>query len=306
MLVEPAELLAALRLPSASRVDVEPLGLLPDAPEEVVISVPDGGQVTVLVRRSHDEDLSQNNIAVLERLNASGYQQAPRLLAVVAGAAVEQEIQGVRALGLLPPDGSCEAAVEALAALHALLLREGLRWEMTPADLFPDEDVPLHRLGFTAAERDIARPLLSAARDALLASPFGFCHGYPTAGNVVLLPEAAQLVNFEQAGYGPQLLDLAAFLLTAGLYAEQRRDLALRYAAARGLEPGPTADLVDLLGILWGISQQLVLPRRLMEAYGDELSVSALRIAATRIDQGIREPAGQHSVATAIRAALWG
>jgi hypothetical protein len=305
VLVDPAQLLAALRLPLTSQVDVEPSGLASDAPEEVVISTPDGGQMTALVRRSREDDLAQNNIAVLERLNASKYPYAPGLLAIVEGAAVEQEPPGIRALGLVPPDGSCEAAIDALAALHALPLREGLRWGLMPVDMFPDQDVPLHRLGFTAAERDVARPLFSAAREDLLASPFGFSHGNPVATNVVLSPGAAQLVNFEQAGFGPQFLDVVAFLLTVGLYGEQRRDLALRYARARELEPEFTADLVDLLGIPWGISVQLVLPRRLIESYGDELAVSAIRTMAGRIDDGIREPAGRHPVATDIRAALW-
>jgi len=292
-------------LPLASQLDVEPLGLALDAPDEVVIRTPDGGEMVVLVRRSRESDLAENNIAVLERLNASGFRYAPQLLAVLDGAAVEQEVQGVRALGIIPPDGSCEAAIDALAALHTLPVREGLRWGTSPADLFPEGDVPLHRLGFTATERDVARPLFAAARDALLASPFGFCHGGSIATNVLLLPDAAQLVNFEQAGYGPQLLDVVAFLLTMGLYAEQRRDLALRYARARSLEPDPTADLIDLLGISWGISEQLVLPRRLIESYGDELTVSALRTVAGRIDEGMRDPAGRHPVAAGIRAALW-
>ncbi len=305
MLIEPAQLLAALNLPPASQVEVEPLGLAPGSPEEVVISTPDDGQMVVLVRRSWDRELAENNIAVLDRLNANGYPYAPRLLAVIEGAAVELEAQGVRALGLIPPGGSCEAAVDALAALHSLPLREGLRWERTPPDLFHDEDVPLHRLGFTSAERNTVRPLLAAAREALLSSPFGFCHGNPIATNVLLFADGAQLVNFEQAGFGAQLFDLAAFLLTIGLYPGQRRDLALRYAIARGLDPESTADQVDLLGILWGISEQLVLPRRLIEAYGDELLTSALQTVAARIDQGIREPAGSEPVAAEIRAALW-
>lgn len=305
MLVEPAQLLEALRLPLASQVDVETLGVALDAPEEAVISMPDGGQLMVVIRRSAKSDLAENNVAVLERLTGSGYQQAPRLLAVIDGAAVEQELQGVRALGLIPPDGSCEAAIDALAALHALPIREGLRWEMAPADMFPEGDVPLHRLGFTAAERDVVRPLFAAARDALISSPFGFCHGSPVATNVLLLANAAQLVNFEQGGHWAQLLDVVAFLLTVGLYAEQRRDLALRYGRARGLEPEATADLIDLLGILWGISEQLVLPRRLIESYGDDLAVSALRTMATRIDEGIRESASRHAIAEDIRGVLW-
>jgi hypothetical protein len=305
VLVDPARLLAALGLPADADVDFEPLGAAPGSAEGVVVRAPGQEQRVVLLRRSIEPEGAENNIAVLERLIALGYAQAPRLLAVVDGVAVEEALPGVSALGLLPPDGSCEAAIDALAALHLLPVREGLRWGQSPGDVFPAEDLPLHRLGFAGRERDAARPHLSAAREALLASPFGFVHGDATAANVVLLPNAAWLTNFEGAGYGSQLIDVVSFLLTAGLYPEQRRQLAERYAAARSLPPTETADLVDLAGLLWVLGEQLHLPRRLIEAYGDDIASEALQTIAGRINRGLQEPAGAHPLAVAIRAALW-
>ena len=116
----------------------------------------------------------------------------------------------------------------------------------------------------------------------------------------------AWLVNFGSAGYGPQLFDVAAFLLTSGLEAAGRRVLAMGYARARGMNPNETADLVDLLGILWGIGEQLGLPRRIIESLGDDGSTVALKLGASRIEEGMRAPAGDSPVARAIRRAWWG
>ena len=99
-------------------------------------------------------------------------------------------------------------------------------WGATPADLFPEGELPLHRLGFAATERDAARGPLAEARAALLSSPFGFCHRDATAGKILLAPGRAWLTDFGRAGFGPQMFDVAAFLLTSGIEAAGRRALA--------------------------------------------------------------------------------
>ncbi|MGI8925864.1 MAG: hypothetical protein ACR2HN_04365, partial [Tepidiformaceae bacterium] len=69
--------------------------------------------------------------------------------------------------------------------------------------------------------------------------------------------------------------------------------------------PTETAARIDLLALRWGIEELLLLPRRLILSLGDEASTDALRLAASRIERGIRQPAGDHAVAAAIRSALW-
>jgi hypothetical protein len=305
MVVDPAALVLALSLPPGTGVDAEPLGEALDAPQRVALRPPAAPERLVLVRRSIDPDEAANHLAVVEALTRTRFPHAPRLLAVLGDAAVEEWVEGVTALALLPPPGAAEAAIKALAALHALPLREGLDWEHTPAELLPDEEIPLHRLGFAAQERDLAVPLLAEARSLMLRSPFGFAHRDATAAHILLSRNAASLVNFSRAGFGPQLFDVAAFLMTSGIEAPGRRVLASMYAAARSLDPAATIDLVDLAGILWGINEQLGLPRRLIEALGDDVASDALRTAATRIDRALRTGAGDHPVATAIRNALW-
>jgi hypothetical protein len=192
----------------------------------------------------------------------------------------------------------------ALAALHELGVREGDRWAMPPGEIVPS-DVPLHRLGFASGERDAAAPGLEAARAAILGSPWGFIHGDATAAYVLLAPGDAWLTGLHNAGYGPALYDVAALLLTSGVDAETRRSLALSYAGARGFDGVDTADLADVAGILWGIRELLTLPRRTIELMGDDVALHALNTAAGRIERGIREAAGSHPAAAAIRAALW-
>jgi aminoglycoside phosphotransferase (APT) family kinase protein len=195
--------------------------------------------------------------------------------------------------------------MQALAAFHALPIREGLDWGFTPGDLYPPDDLPLHRLGFTADERDPAREPLLRAREALWASPFGLAHRDAAAGNILLASGRAWLTDFGAAGYGPQLFDVAAFLLTSGVEPAGRRALAAAYARARGWEAPPTVDLVDLLGILWGIEELLELPRKLIETLGDDATTAQLKLSANRIEKGVRQAAGSSPIATAIRAALW-
>jgi hypothetical protein len=62
---------------------------------------------------------------------------------------------------------------------------------------------------------------------------------------------------------------------------------------------------VDLAGILWGVNELLTLPRQSIALLGDDAALAALNIAATRIERGLREPAGAHPAAAKIRAALW-
>jgi hypothetical protein len=305
MLVDPGELLAALRLPPETRVDFEPLGDAVAVPERVALCSPGEAERVVLLRRALDPEASANHLAVMELLTNQRFPHAPRLLAILGDVGVEEWVEGATALALVPPPGAAESAIAAVAALHALPVREGLNWGMDPGDLLSTEELPLHRLGFASEEREAARQPLADARTALLRTPFGFAHGDASAAHVLLARDSATLVNFEQAGYGSQFMDVAAFLLTSGLDAPARRALAAQYARLRDLELFATIDGIDLAGILWGIHQQLSLPRRLIEALGDDAASEAIQTAAARIDRGMRSPAGDHTAARAIRAALW-
>lgn len=308
MLVEPAALLAALRLPAGTEARFEPLGEAPAAPERVALRTPGGASSVVFLRRSLDPDAAANHLAVMEALSKSGFAAAPALLGAVGDATIEGWVEGLSALAVVPPPGAAEAAIKALADLHALPIREGLDWGADPGDLIAGaqgEDVPLHRLGFASDEREPAREPLARARAALLETPFGFAHRDATAAHILLAPNCATIVNFEQAGFGPQLFDVAAFLLTSGLEPAPRRALAVAYARLRNLDPLQTIDRIDLAGIFWGIAEMLVLPRRLIEALGDDAASERIRTCASRIDHGMRRPAGEHPAAASIRTALW-
>jgi hypothetical protein len=301
MLADPAAVLRALRLAPDTAVDVEP----PGRGVERWTFCPPGGERRVAIVRAHPErELAANHAAVVEALSRDGFTGMPPVLAILGDAVIEAGVSGVSALALVPPAQSLEAAMSALAVLHSLGLREGLRWDEAPEALLPSE-WPLHRLGFAAYEREAVAPALAAARDEVLRSPWGFTHGDCTAASVLLSPGQAALTDFHLAGLGPQLFDVAAFLLTAGLSADVRRELASAYARGRGLDPGATADTVDLAGILWGIAELLVLPRRSIELFGDDAAIAALTTAAVRIERGLREPAGSQPAALAIRAVLW-
>lgn len=305
MLAEPSQLLASLRLPVSAIVDYEPLDGSPWAAERVSIALPDGGEHIVLLRPGADPEKAINHLAVMEALTRAGFAGAPKLLAILGAVAVEEWVDGVSALALVPPPGAAESAIEALAALHQMLLREGLHWELQAEDLLPSEDLPLHRLGFPAQEREPAREWLAAARLEVLGGAFGFAHGDATARNVLLSRGKAWLVDFGCAGFGSQLYDLASFLLTSGLDAPARRALAMHYARLRRLDPDETADRLDTAGILWGLDELLRLPRRLIEALGDDAASEALHTASARIDRGMRSSAGSSPAAAGIRAALW-
>lgn len=304
MIAEPALVLSVLRLPADTSFEVEPLGELPGSPERWHIAAP-GGPRTVIVRRPLDAEEGANHAAMMEALANAKFPHMPELLGFAGQATVESEPGGVTALQLVPPPGAVEAAIEALAAFHALPIREGLDWGCTPGDLYPPDEAPLHRLGFTADERERAREPLQRAREALWASPFGLAHRNATAGNILLASGRAWLTDFGNAGYGPQVFDVAAFLLTSGIEAAGRRALAAAYGRERGWEAPGTVDLVDLLGVLWGIEELLVLPRKLIETLGDDAATAHLKLSASRIDKGMRQAAGSSAVAAAIRAALW-
>jgi hypothetical protein len=305
MLIEAGQLVAALGLMPGTTVEWEPLTARPAGPQLAILAPPGGDDERRVVVRPAVDEASENHVAVLETLSRAGFARAPRLVAFVGGCAVEEWVAGVSALSLVPPQGSCEAAMDALAALHALEVHEGLRWEVEPGEVLPDAEVPLHRLGFAAHEREPARASLASARSVLLEAPFGFVHGESTAAHVLLRPMGATLIGFGAAGFGAQFFDVAALLLTAGLEAGERRRLSCRYAASRQLPAEPTADLIDLAGIWWGLQELLALPRRQILALGDEAATHRLSTAAVRIEHGTRRPAGTHPLAASIRAALW-
>lgn len=304
MLADPALVLGILRLPPDTPFEIEPLGDLPGSPERWHIAAP-GGRQAVIVRCPLDPEEGANHAAMMEALGNARFPHMPALLGFAGKATVESEPEGVTALQLVPPPGAAEAAIEALAALHALPIREGLDWGCAPGDLYPPEEVPLHRLGFTADERERAREPLQRAREALWASPFGLAHRDATAGNILLASGQAWLTDFGKAGYGPQLFDVAAFLLTSGIEAAGRRALAAAYARARGQEAAATVDLVDVLGILWGIEELLELPRKLIETLGDDAATAHLKLSASRVEKGMRQAAGSSPIGSAIREALW-
>lgn len=306
MVVEPGRLATALGLPPETIVALEPLGEAEHAPVRAVLRAPGHEPLPVLVRTSPDPEAEANNTAVLDALTHSGFKAIPRLEALYGDAAVESWIDGVTALAVVPPAGSLEAAVTALAQMHELPVREGLRWERSPGDWLGEQELPLYRLGFTSAERDAAREPLASAIAELRAGPWGFTHGHCTAANVLLAPGSAWLTDFGSGGFGPQLFDIAGFLLTAGLDGEQRAALAGSYGSLRGWKPAETAAAVEIAGILWGLEELLGLPRRLIEALGDDALSASLRTAAGRIERGLLEAAGNSGVAREIRAALWG
>ncbi|OAI38592.1 hypothetical protein AYO38_09335 [bacterium SCGC AG-212-C10] len=295
----------ALRLPVDTPVDVELLGEIEGSPSRVTLRPTGQPPRTVIVRTDPQPDVAENNAAVLEVLASRGYPHAPQLLGLAGSAAIEAEVDGVSGMALALPAGSAEAAIQAFAALHALPVREGMRWERSPAEWLESDDLPLFRLGFASDERDaVAEPVRQAIAQ-LRAGPWGFVHGHATAVEVLLAPGRATLTEFGRAGFGPQLWDVAAFLLTSGLDGEQRALLAGRYGAARGWVPAETAAAIDLAGILWGIEELLALPRRLIESLGDDVLSERLQTSAVRIERGIREPAGNSAIARQIRAGLW-
>lgn len=294
-MVSPEAVLAALGLPVETPIEWEPLGAAPGSPVRAFINA--GQPLEVIVRESAEEEARANHLAVSERLREAGFRWTPELLGVAGEATIERAAPGSTALQFVPPPGAAEMVMVALAALHSLPIGEGLDWGRAPVDLLPAGEFPLHRLGFSSSEREPAREPLLEAHEYLLASPFGSAHRNASAANVLLAPGQAWLCDFSAAGYGPQLWDVAAFLLTSGLEGPARRALSARYAAAREMAPDTAADLVDLLGILWGMHWLLELPRRLITNLGDDGTTDGLKLCAARVDKGMRQPAGDSPTA---------
>ncbi|MBI2767819.1 MAG: hypothetical protein HYX53_18135 [Chloroflexi bacterium] len=304
MAIEAESIAQLLRLAPETDIDVETLGPGADAPVHATLFLPGALQQQVLVRGLGDED-SETHASVLEALGGAGFAAAPRLLAAGSGLAIEEWAEGLTALAAAHGTEALERVVATIAALHALPIRAGARWELPEDSLIPGVDVPLHRLGFAAHEREAAAAPIAAAREALRAGPFGFVHGRLTAGAVVLTAGGPVFTGFAHAGAGHQLCDLAAFLVTAGLGLDERGALGGRYAAARGLEATTMQGLVELAGLLWGMEDLLTLPRRLIEALGDDPATHRIQLEASRIEAFLRERGGPHPAAMAIRAALW-
>jgi streptomycin 6-kinase len=90
----------------------------------------------------------------------------------------------------------------------------------------------------------LVEPYRSAA-EALLAGPQTVIHGELYASNVLVAGERICVLDWETAGVGPGLLDLAA--LTSGAWtAAERESLAAAYAAGLGDRAGSPDLLLDL------------------------------------------------------------
>ncbi|MCK9520294.1 MAG: aminoglycoside phosphotransferase family protein [Dehalococcoidia bacterium] len=305
MPVDPQEIVAALRLPPETTVELEPLGERFGAPVRATLHAEGSAAMVVLARRDPDGERAANHLAVMEALTNRGFPFAPKLLGVAGDAAIEEWEDGLTALNVQIDGDGLASAIDALAALHAQELREGLRWGATPGDLYPEEEIPLHRLGFAAHERGPAQEALAKARKRLLEGPFGFVHGDATAANILFTREGPRLVDFSAAGWGHQLFDVAVFLATCGAEAEVRRELAGRYARVRKLDPFATINGIELATLWWGLQEQLALPRKLVETLGDDGAIEALKLASSRVDRALRERVGNAAEAAAVRAALW-
>ncbi|MDZ7729147.1 MAG: hypothetical protein U5Q44_13655 [Dehalococcoidia bacterium] len=149
-----------------------------------------------------------------------------------------------------------ESAVDLLASMHALEIREGRNHGRDAEELVPGEETPLHRLGFAAHEREQADPGLRTAKAAILEGPMGFAHGELTAANALANRSAAVALRRDSGRRGTDRRSWTwpALLCTAGLDAGQRRTLAEQYARKIAREPSTFADLVDVAGLPVGIT----------------------------------------------------
>lgn len=261
------------------------------------------GRAAVL-KSAREGLLAYNEAAILEALAKVPCPYAPRVLGFVGEMVLLEWVEGATATALLPPPGAIGAAMDALAALHRLDLREGMRWGMQPDEVL-DPEVPLYRLGYAMEERERAAVPLREAQALLRESPWGFCHWDATSANALLRDDAATFTGWGRAGFGPQYFDVAAFLLTSGLTGAERRHAAMRYGAAAGRQPLAVADEIDVAGLLWSFEWLLRLPRQQIAVMGDDAASEELVILATRVERASRESAGGHPAAAALRAALW-
>ncbi len=303
MIIEAPELLALLHLPPETPVDAEPISMYPSLAERVTIGAGESRRA-VVVRSNMDPEMAENHAAITDLLTSAMSGPVPRVYAVQATVTVEEDVPGVSSLALQLPPAALDMAIDTIAALHQLPVREGLRQGEAP-DSVIESNLPLYRLGFTSGEREAAAPHLAKAKELLLEyAPFGFVHGECTADRVLVGNDLAWLVDFSNGGFGCQLFDVAAFLVTSGEPPESRERLAARYARARRL-PENVGGLVELAELLWGLPWLLGLSRRLVLAYEDETVSSALALIASRIDRATRGGWGGHPVASEIRRALW-
>ena len=303
MLIEPEALLQLLGVPAGTAVEVEPGGMYPSLVDRVTIgSGP--AQQTVIVRSNMDPEMAQNQAAIVDVLTSIRYGPVPRVFAITHSVTVEEEVPAISGLALQMPPVVLEATIDALVELHELPLREGMR-QGQPRDSVVEGELQLFRLGFASYEREAAAPHIAAAKDLLVSeAPFGFVHGECTAGHILAGAGRAWLVDFSNGGFGCQLFDVAAFLLTSGERPEVRERLAERYVQARGL-PFGTAGLIEMSELLWGLPWLIGLSRRLVLAYEDAAVSSAFSLIASRIDRGMREGWGRSSLAEEIRHGLW-
>lgn len=264
-----------------------------------------GAADAFVIRRHAEDDAAANNAAVAEALANAGFSHTPTVVAIDGLATIEREFPGVALISIEATASAMDECIDALAELHKLTVREGIGWERAPGDRLPAPEVPLHRLGFTSPEREPAEPWFIRAHEALRDTPFGFAHGACRANNVLVSNNGIAFVNFERAGFGAQYLDVAALLATSGLDAPERRRLAARYARRAGSDEANAVDLIDLATIVWGVEDLLELPRRQIVVMGDDAAMDSLLLMAARTERALREPAGEHPAAAAIRAALW-
>lgn len=302
MLIEHHDLLALLRLPPGTAVEAESAGIYPSLTERVTAG--SGAERRTVILRTHmAEEMAANQAAVAEALARAGFAATPTLIAIRGLVTVEEEVAGMPGLALQPSPPALIAVLDALAALHSLPLREGLRFEQ-PAQSLIEEELPLYRLGFASFEREAAAPALAEARERLLETPLGFVHGEMTADRALLGPNNAWLVDFSNAGFGVQYMDVAAFLLTSGESGPRRKERAMQYLDARGLA-GQDLKEIEAAELLWGLHWLLGLSRRLVLAYEDESATASLSLLASRIDRGMREGWGLSPLAREIRRGLW-
>jgi Ser/Thr protein kinase RdoA (MazF antagonist) len=147
--------------------------------------------------------------------------------------------------------GAWEAAAARLAALHAAPVPRGARLlRHDAAHLGRWVDRALTQTAALAG----AEPAARAAVERLAALPAVLVHGEAYPSNVLIDGhDRARLVDWETAGTGPGVLDLAALTSGAWDHAERSRVVAA-YAAAAGAEAPSGAELAAarlLVALQW-------------------------------------------------------
>ncbi len=139
-----------------------------------------------------------------------------------------------------------EAVARWLADMHAKLApaapsaRRAIRYDRGYLELWPARAIEVAQARGDASATEALRPLAEgyeAVIARLLALPPTLIHGEFYASNVLVdaftAPRRVAAVDWEQAGIGPGLVDLAA--LTAGRWGEaDRAEIAAAYAATAG------------------------------------------------------------------------